>query len=1723
MPIQDERALTMEALSVLDDAPPHPKQPALENGVHLRWAPGKSRGFPLAGGYFLFRRALGPTGARQCLMTQLSDVDVRLIESKPAVTTLVGTLTNVAGLKLKGAQPPSSNTVTGWGFILLENQPLRFSLPAGLTAGSVTVSTRFLQIPPTSTPFFRAEFALTDVGVVSTPIVKEGASFQPFAARGGPELTGSIVNGVEYINLAALICNSRVEVKLPGPCKIVRAQVGKGGVTIESFEENGTLAQRKQMTTEEYGLTDVSGSRVTRVVISGRGVRIYGVYYEFAEPRGRINVVGSFQGSEVFKRSVNGVEGDQHTITVDITSVDSLLISGGPAAVLDICYTPRRSPWPETSPSVGTNAPALPGKNWEMVPNLSTAITLPIVHPSYSASTGTESIQAATQIAKTRLRYGTWQDSFQSAGRQTTTGTITLTNGSAIAIGTGTNWASDLVGKMICLPKTPQDFVAYTVMAVLAPGRLVLSRSYSGVTQINAPYQVMEGDHFAELHDQIACLFSQPADMRQASAPPLLDQGTLAGGKFVLVRPGSQTITGMGTQWTASLIGSYIEIGPKWYIGFHVEERSVFRIQAVDAGSQQITLDRIYPGPFTIASFQVKADFRIVVRSGPEAPDIGPPSLEFKPMDFIELASLIPSYAQVLGLYWIDSSAVRGGLYDYIVLADHNNRFSRQAANALNWLNGSPDFSTGDVDGYVVLGVKHFGSAPLPAPSQMALYRLPSGGNRSSVSRPNLADSDVGISVLEAASWPTRPDQQRPVMLNLWRLFRGTDAKNLAPVGDLTKYNDLGKVLPVAQATSAAQKNRPPGWPLDPLHFIDAQLDVGWYSYAANVNDVFGRWSAPSNPIPWVGEKDPSAPQITDAIHLADHTPPPPPTGVSAWALDPEDPYVVKDAAYQAWKNQWVQAKQPEPVGLRIQWRWPWFHRNQGPDLREFRIYYQSKPLNARTGKSVSVSPVSGDATRSTVAIDLGAPDLSPPNAYANASLQVGDRSFPIVASTGGATVKLTVVNGGVTKNETPVAGEAAAIVIPHGHPLHKELLDPRNWEKWLAAVPENTQVRHEVEMLEDPSIKTFDHSENTFTGSVAKWNGAAIVLDKIPSGNSLAKVRPGIDVIALLSVEPQAYHVLDLKSVNATTLQLVPAQAQGLVAGRSYEWRIGPPNAGLQGIAGKWKPGGKQFELDGNLDLTGVRPGVDMIYIPTVAKSSSPANLNLFYRIEAVDRAARVLTLGSDSEVLPNQAPSSWKIGRPLRFYDVFLPSGPAAPKHFDIDQLLKPSLQDPVAYGSVGVSSADWRDEVADWMPGRNLEGNEGSLSASAAVFRVYRKPPPEPEYDWGVTRLLATEANYRVESFATIRWRKPAIDGDSYSAHICRAMDDSLFLAHWKKRDQLSNPPANIPEPDRTKLADLLTNIRSSADYASVSEFYGQLDDAALAWLAGVPELEEAYMQITIEPLRLGDPANRDRLCPDDDPKTFKGPDPAVCAYTDALPGRSTNRYFYRVALVDGANNRGKMGRPTPPVYLPKVVPPRTPVITKVIGGDRQITFKWVPNREPDLSRYAVYRTDQKEAAQDIRLMTVVHTEDVETPLESQGTELEWVDEPVVGLMTFYYRLVAVDQAGNMSAPSPVASGRAFDDSRPDHPDWNAPTEGTNPGDLVLSWSSATPDLRCLVQRRLAGGTLWKNVSNWLPRGTYTYTDNDRNLDLQYEYRLRVMDNASRINNAHKELTA
>jgi hypothetical protein len=1627
MAIQDRDALALDALSIINDAHPHPSQPTIGDGVHLRYFPGKNRAFPLKGGFFLFRRRVGRIDTSACLSPLWKDSSVASVARLAVLTTAIGTLSGGKGQLLKPI-PVASGSQSILGFFF-DQQGLRFSLPKGVTARQFTLRVRFLV--PSGTP---------------------GAK-------------------------ASLTRSPDVPVASPAPANQIR-------------------------------------------------------------------IVGSL-GAEVVDTQVLGASGsfpqDVGQAIALISPADSIQIYGAPkvqTVLLELCYVPMPAA-PSVAPTMSkvtdrsstlaaaqSGTAPIPGDGWETIPNLTSVITLPLVHPYYPASTGAESINASTAMASSRVHYGAWQDSFGAGTATPGTGTITLVNGSPLVTGSGTNWTADLLGSLIRLPRAGSDYTAYAVMAVLAPNCIVLSRAYSGSNQSNAPYQTVVGDDFAELHDRVASLLQSPNDMRAAIAPPALDRGTVTGGKCVLTSASTQ-VSGIGTQWTANLAGCLIEIGPGWFQSTHLEGSNIYRIQAVGSATQ-LTLDRPFSGVPHLVPF-TKCDYRIFARADGNDPNSHTPAIDFKPMDLLELASLMPGYAQAMGLYWIDAKVSKGDVFDYIVIADHQNRFSQQVGNALNWLNGAPDFAGDSVDGFVKLGVHHLGSPPLAPPTQLALFRLATSGARLSIAHPDRADSDVGISVLNASSWADpNATLPMPVMLNLSRLSRGTDASNLKPIGtDATGYDDLGRLLPSLRDPVNAP-NPPAGWPADPIHFVDSGpdrsgLDVGWYSYRAYAIDLYGRFSADSAPIPWTN-LDNSAATVVDAIHLRDVTPPPPPAGVLAWMLDDRDPYVLRDAAYVQWRSQFPNPAPSPVVGLRLNFRWPWAHQNQGPDLREFRVYALENPINARPGRVASVSPVSGQPTKSLVTFSLDRPVVTASDAftdsYQNASLQAGNQAFPILASQGGSatqttSVQLTVQNGGPLQTVRPDSNVDGAVVIPLDHPLHKELLNPGNWENWLAAIPHNLAgMKYDVEMVEDTAAVPFDAETNTFTGAQAMRNGSAFVLSAIPSPHQLTAVRPGIDVLELSSDVPAEYFVLDIQAVQAAGLKVVPVQMPNPLPlpTTKYAWRIGPRDAGLRGRAGSWNAATRLFSLDGNPGLSNVTPGADLIYI--AAPGASPANLNFFFAIESLDAVGHTLKLQDtvNLSAVPNGTPLRWKVGRPVRHYEVFLPN-PAVPQvqvGTDPSTLMVPTLGQPVRHGTIGVSSADKRNEIADqYWPARGRKGNESYLSGPAPVFRVLRDPPPAPTYTWNATRLFATRANYHDDSFFTVRWNNP---GAAFHAHVFRAMDSSLFLAHWKRSGALpvSGAPPGISVLsgfDARKVsfnthmataataqanADAATFQAESAlaqtEYKEAIKLYDQLDDASLWWLAGRTELKDAYMQVTIAPLDLADPANGDRLGPDNDPSTFTA-SPTVCAYIDRLPGKSTNKYFYAVMLLDGAQNRSPLGSPTPPVYLPKVVPPRAPVITKVLGGELQITIQWAPNREPDLAGYRIYRTDDVEQARDIRLMEFVATVGPGDPdPKARGSAVEWIDAGLPGGKTFSYRIVAVDTAANLSAPCARISARVVDTRVPDPPMWGAvrwvllskasgsevawPANGVVPVDhsptIRLEWTSTTDAPRFTLTR-------------------------------------------------------
>jgi hypothetical protein len=448
-----------------------------------------------------------------------------------------------------------------------------------------------------------------------------------------------------------------------------------------------------------------------------------------------------------------------------------------------------------------------------------------------------------------------------------------------------------------------------------------------------------------------------------------------------------------------------------------------------------------------------------------------------------------------------------------------------------------------------------------------------------------------------------------------------------------------------------------------------------------------------------------------------------------------------------------------------------------------------------------------------------------------------------------------------------------------------------------------------------------------------------------------------------------------------------------------------------------------------------------------------------------------------------------------------------------------------EPTTQGQVSVTAVD--------------QNGESAHSAPLSVTAVYH-PGPLPPPDLPLTPpasgcILAEPADWYGRSSYTFSW--PAKEGYLYKVY--RAMDASLYDLDRRYRAQSSQPRTWAGGSTTITTADLPPRLQSDPQEPQIRQAikkdFDDLDAKIAAWksattqqaqrlaeleqqykklrndthevLAKLPYTAEAFALLTEEPIR---PA-------------IKGGG-WTADFHDELPGSSSNRFFYRIATVDVAGNTSALSRPSPPVCCPDVTLPAPPVITRVLGGDRQATIFWASNREDDLKEYRVYRAKNEDAAGDLRSMILAHT----TPVSpgdpaARPEELSWTDKPLQGLSMIYYRIVAVDNNGNVSSPSTTAVARAYDNSPPVPPKWDIVRWDEQSGVPIvfLRWSSSEADLTCTLQRRPAGGSIWQAVSRTLAPSTlgiWEFIDSTAVLGVTYEYRIQAIDGAGNASAAY-----
>ncbi len=441
-----------------------------------------------------------------------------------------------------------------------------------------------------------------------------------------------------------------------------------------------------------------------------------------------------------------------------------------------------------------------------------------------------------------------------------------------------------------------------------------------------------------------------------------------------------------------------------------------------------------------------------------------------------------------------------------------------------------------------------------------------------------------------------------------------------------------------------------------------------------------------------------------------------------------------------------------------------------------------------------------------------------------------------------------------------------------------------------------------------------------------------------------------------------------------------------------------------------------------------------------------------------------------------------------PYRQYEVLLPIAPPAPPPFN-GVPMQPSLAQPIVYANISVSAADDRTHTGDhakWdaTPWGGRLGNEGVLAAPAKIYRVWRALPAAPLALINDERVWATKADYHSRSFYTFRWAASA----DLKAHVYSVLDGTLFMAERARTDIAAVSAADIDalktiwDPAPQSVIDEIAALRTlkAAVGTAWDAACAALSDNALRGLAALPLHEDSYVRQTASPV-----GDLDFVGPDD-PAGYV-PNALHCAYKATFDGRARNRYFLRVAYIDGAHNEGAFGPPSPPIYLPPVVPPRTPVIVKVTGGDRSATITWTTANAEAGGQYILYRTDDDYRLRDVRLMDQAATI-AAAILDPSAAKAEWTDYGLYGGRTYHYCLVFVDTDGNASATSKPAAVFVPDELPPNPPSWTGqdwmiqdvnsaalldwPADGVIPAGyrpaLRLTWETSTAGPSFVISR-------------------------------------------------------
>ncbi len=522
---------------------------------------------------------------------------------------------------------------------------------------------------------------------------------------------------------------------------------------------------------------------------------------------------------------------------------------------------------------------------------------------------------------------------------------------------------------------------------------------------------------------------------------------------------------------------------------------------------------------------------------------------------------------------------------------------------------------------------------------------------------------------------------------------------------------------------------------------------------------------------------------------------------------------------------------------------------------------------------------------------------------------------------------------------------------------------------------------------------------------------------------------------------------------------------------------------------------------IRGSLASVTILPSAERAEVVTDQRLADPNGLLTpgVLVVDGISYQARAHTLGSELslEVLRHEVPTDPpparavriepRVGQsfvyyPGRTFTVYLPAQ------------LVPDPDDGTVVGHVAVSTSDNKPHALDQRSDPTVEeptssrpGNEGPVSPARKITAVWRERPAAPGNVpvAGPAPIYADPADYYGQARYTLAWEAVS-HAVEYGVYRCAG--SVLFSRDLDQRRASRGYYAGVGafDDDPGFVAWL------AAEYPRLSA-ETMTSEAWQAWARRFyPGLSDAEVQALSD--RAGNEAAFSRV-------NARGA--TGLSHADAFDGRGSGFYLYKVRAIDVAGNPGDWSPTYPPVHVFDVTPPQTPVITSVLGGERSVEITWRAN-PPDLKEYWLWRAESSAALEDVRRIepTVVLQPVLDGPLEV------YREEGLLGGITHFYRLAAVDLNGNVSAATSVLAARVVDTALPDPPTWRRAQWNAGRRSIELQWRLAEETHRVLVERKSPfQGDNWFSVTGWLAAGATSYADTNVVDHLEYTYRLRV----------------